>query len=221
MRLRFGEVVVDTDTRELLRGGRAVHLSPKAFELLCLLAGNRPKALSKAELQKRLWPDTFVMEANLSNLVGEIRAALGDHPRRPRFIRTVQRFGYAFQGEATEATPLNRGGEASAVPACRLTWKGGRVMLGEGEHILGRDPVAEICLDSSTVSRRHARIRVAGDQAMLEDLGSKNGTFLDGQPVRSPLPLRHGSEIRLGAVRLTFRVLRPAGSTETASASGR
>jgi DNA-binding winged helix-turn-helix (wHTH) protein len=220
MRLRFGEVVVDTETRELLRGGRALHLSPKAFELLCLLAQNRPKALSKAELQKRLWPDTFVMEANLSNLVGEIRAALGDQPRRPRFIRTVQRFGYAFQGEATEAPPLNRG-EAAAVPACRLTWKGGRSTLGEGEHVLGRDPTAEICLDSSTVSRRHARIRVAGDQAVLEDLGSKNGTFLNGQPVRSPLRLSHGSEIRLGAVRLTFRVLRPAGSTETGSASER
>jgi Transcriptional regulatory protein, C terminal len=75
--VRFGDFIVDTDTRELLRESRPVHLSPKAFQLLELLVTARPRALSKDALYKRLWPNTFVVEANLSNLVGELRAAIG------------------------------------------------------------------------------------------------------------------------------------------------
>jgi TolB-like protein/tetratricopeptide (TPR) repeat protein len=57
---------------------------------------NRPKALSKADLQDRLWPDTFVVEKNLSNLISEIRQVLGESPSESGFIRTVPRYGYAF-----------------------------------------------------------------------------------------------------------------------------
>ena len=57
-----------------------MHLSPKAFDLLSILVSNGPKALSKNDLQERLWPGTFVVEKNLSNLVGEIRDAIGDDP---------------------------------------------------------------------------------------------------------------------------------------------
>ena len=89
MQVRFDDFVLDTDTRELRRKALPIHLSPKAFQLLQLLLENRPKALSKASLQERLWPDTFVVEANLSNLVGEVRAALGDDAHRPHFVRTV------------------------------------------------------------------------------------------------------------------------------------
>ena len=55
-----------------------------------------PKAVSKADIHSRLWPDIHVSEPNLGNLVVELRAALGDDARRPRIIRTVARFGYAF-----------------------------------------------------------------------------------------------------------------------------
>jgi predicted ATPase/DNA-binding winged helix-turn-helix (wHTH) protein len=95
-RCAFGDFVIDPGTRELLRAGRPVPLSPKAFQLLGILVESRPRALSKSELQDRLWPGTFVVEKNLTNLVGEIRAALGDAPAHPSFIRTVPRFGYAF-----------------------------------------------------------------------------------------------------------------------------
>ena len=102
MRVSFGALVLDSDTRELLRDGALVPLSPKAFELLCLLVAQRPKAMAKSDLQDRLWPKTFVVEKNLANLVGEIRAAIGDDPSNPRFIRTVHRFGYAFREPASE-----------------------------------------------------------------------------------------------------------------------
>ena len=100
MTLRFGSFVLDLDTRQLTREGRDIHLSPKAFELLGTLVMDRPKVLSKEVLQQRLWPETFVAEANLSNLVAEIREALGDRARSPVFVRTAHGFGYAFCGEA-------------------------------------------------------------------------------------------------------------------------
>jgi pSer/pThr/pTyr-binding forkhead associated (FHA) protein len=73
-----------------------------------------------------------------------------------------------------------------------------------------------IWFESPTVSRRHARILVAGAAATLEDLGSKNGTFLGGRRLDSPSPVSDGDEIRLGRVRMTFRVLPPV-STRTGS----
>ena len=160
MQVRFETFLLDSETRELLRDGHSVPLSPKAFELLSILVADRPKAISKSNLQERLWPTTFVVEKNLANLVSEIRDALGDDPSKPRFIRTVQRFGYAFRETlprpAVEA-PASRGSEVSFL----VKWVGGRLTLDEGAHVLGRDPDAEIFLSSPGVSRRHARITIS------------------------------------------------------------
>ena len=106
MTLRFGSFVFNLDTRQLTREGRDIHLSPKAFDLLGTLVMDRPKVLSKEVLQQRLWPETFVAEANLSNLVAEIREALGDRARSPVFVRTAHGFGYAFCGEAMDGSGL-------------------------------------------------------------------------------------------------------------------
>ena len=100
MRIRFGRFTLDLETRQLTSDGHEIHLEPKAFDLLSALVLERPKALSKADLQERLWPGTFVTEANLSNLVAQIRAALGDPARASTFVRTAHGFGYAFCGEA-------------------------------------------------------------------------------------------------------------------------
>src|SRR5512138_1283336 len=62
VRVRFGECTLDSDTRELSRGGEPVHLEPKAYRLLELLMAARPKALSKRDLQEELWPKTYVSE---------------------------------------------------------------------------------------------------------------------------------------------------------------
>ena len=90
----------DAETRQLWRGEREFHLSPKAFDLLALLVARRPAAVSKIAIRELLWPDTFVSETNLPALVAEIRAALGDDAREPRFVRTLHRIGYAFHGQA-------------------------------------------------------------------------------------------------------------------------
>ena len=114
MRIRFGPFTLDLESRQLTNAGEEIHLEPKAFELLSALVLERPKALSKADLQERLWPGTFVAEANLSNLVAEIRAALGDPARAPRFVRTAHGFGYAFCGDAE---PVSDPGDSDRVPA--------------------------------------------------------------------------------------------------------
>jgi DNA-binding winged helix-turn-helix (wHTH) protein len=203
MRLQFGDFVFDSDTREVTRSGTAVAMSPKAFQLLEILITERPKAISKAALHERLWPDTFVSDANLANLVADLRLALGDDAKHPRVIRTVQRFGYAFQAEARPASdPAGR-----APSAFRLVWADREIPLAEGENVLGRDSDAAAWIDVYSVSRRHARIVVSGDRATLEDLDSKNGTFLRGEPVSGPKPvaMSDGDEIRIGTVVMTLR----------------
>jgi pSer/pThr/pTyr-binding forkhead associated (FHA) protein len=87
--------------------------------------------------------------------------------------------------------------------------------LAEGQNLLGRVDGAAAWIDSPSVSRRHARIVVSGGRATLEDLGSKNGTYVRGEKVSSPAPLEDGDEIRLGRVRMTFSMLAGTGSTQT------
>jgi DNA-binding winged helix-turn-helix (wHTH) protein len=213
VRIRFGTFTLDLEARRLTEGARDVHLTPKALDLLIALVLERPKALSKSTLQERLWADTFVVEANLSNLIAEVREALGDRARAPLFIRTAHGFGYAFSGEATILP--DRSASDSAPPACWLEWDGRRFPLSLGENVLGRDPDVEVRLDSSTVSRRHARIVVTTEGATLEDFGSKNGTSRSGEPVSLPTRLADGDAIGIGSVVVTFHTRAGLGSTET------
>ncbi|HVE66142.1 MAG TPA: FHA domain-containing protein [Thermoanaerobaculia bacterium] len=214
MRVRFGDCIFDSETRELLRCGRVVHVSPKAFRLLELLIEARPRALSKTELAERLWPDTFVSEGNLAGLAAELRAAVGERARESGPIRTVYSYGYAFSAETVaEVQP----GPVRSPTGRRhwLVWNKREIPLSEGENVLGRDVAAGVQIDETTVSRHHARIVVSGKESRLEDLGSKNGTFLAGKPVKKPARLSDGDEIKLGSVFLTFRTAASDESTDT------
>jgi DNA-binding winged helix-turn-helix (wHTH) protein len=211
MQMRFGEFSLDTESRQLRKGNAERHLSPKAFELLRLLVENRPRALSKAELHERLWPSTFVSDATVTSLIADVRAALGEKAGRGRFVRTVHRFGYAFKGTLIELTPRVQDERAR----CWIIWEWGQVALRDGDHLLGRDRDVTVWLESPTVSRHHARIRVRGADATIEDLGSKNGTYLGTARLTKPSPVADGDEIRLGSVQVRFRLRDTTGSTET------
>jgi DNA-binding winged helix-turn-helix (wHTH) protein len=213
VQVRFGTFVLDPETRELLNAGHPVPLSPKAFELLSILVADRPKAISKSDLQERLWPATFVVEKNLANLVSEIREAIGDDPSQPRFIRTVPRFGYAFRETAPHVESGRPAGRGEV--SFQVKWVHGSLALDEGEHVLGRDPDVEIFLNSPGVSRRHALIKISGSRATIEDLGSKNGTSVADQRVDGSRALGDGDIIKVGSVTLTFKVLQTSSSTET------
>ena len=99
---RFGEFTLDADQRVLLREAKPVPLTPKAFNTLLMLVENSGRIVGKEELMSRLWPDTFVEDANLTFNVQQLRKSLGDSARRPRYIETVARRGYRFIAEVEE-----------------------------------------------------------------------------------------------------------------------
>jgi DNA-binding winged helix-turn-helix (wHTH) protein len=211
---RFGDFAVDVRTRRLLRAEQELHLSPKAFELLVTLIENRARALSKSELQQKVWPATYVLETNLAGLVAEIRHVLGDPADDPLYIRTMHRFGYWFVGKVSEHGAA--AGNILTDARHWVMWETRQIPLNPGDNILGRAPDAAVWIDAPGVSRHHARIRLEGAGATVEDLGSKNGTYLRGELVTAPSALSDGDQIRLGSVVVTFRIPPPAGATETA-----
>jgi DNA-binding winged helix-turn-helix (wHTH) protein len=188
VRVRFGEFSFDAGSRELRGPKGPIPLSPKAFAGLLALLERRPNAVSRAELQDRLWPKTFVAETSLRRTIAELRAALGDDEARPRFIRNVRGFGYAFCGDAEEAGTGRRDAASSIV--CRLEWGRREIALHEGENLLGRTEDAVAWIDSASVSRRHARIVVTPARVTLEDLGSRNGTSVNGRRLDRSTELR-------------------------------
>ena len=216
MDIRFGPYTLDERARQLRRGTQPVHLSPKAFDLLALLVRRRPEAISKAEAHERLWRDTFVSDVNLAVLVAEIRTALDDDAKHPEFVRTVQRFGYAFAGTVAEVErPRSRGlGHAM----CWLDWGVERVALSDGENLVGRDPAADVRIDAVGVSRRHAMIVVSHQEVTLHDLSSKNGTYVKDVRVTSPTALTDGIEVRFGPAVVCFRQAAGMTSTQTLNA---
>ena len=218
MTYRFDDFTLDTRTRRLLGRDTEVHVSPKAFDLLTLLVENRSRAVSKSQLHEKLWPSTYVLETNLAGLVAELRRALDDSAEQPRYIRTMQRFGYWFIGDARSDADDERAAQARV--RYWLIWESRQIALSPGENIIGRAPDAGIWIDAPGVSRHHARILLEGADAALEDLGSKNGTFVRGERITARAPLADGDQIRLGSVVVTFRVPPPAGSTETQSHAG-
>jgi DNA-binding winged helix-turn-helix (wHTH) protein len=217
VRVRFADFTLDSATRQLLHRGRGeIRLSPKAFDLLAALIEQRPRVLDKADLHRRIWPDTYVVDANLNVLIAEIRRALEDSRREAAFIRTVHAVGYAFCGEAVDL--LDRSARRAVKPVrFWLLWNDRVIVLEDGENTIGRDPQCAVWLDASGVSRRHAQIRtVAGDDAvLLQDLGSKNGTLVNGLPITGQVRLTDGAEVQIGPVTLTVRVWSEGKSPET------
>ena len=218
MRLLFGRCVFDNGSRELTREGVRQDLAPKAFQFLEFLLEARPRAVTKQEIHDRLWPDAFVSESSLPRLAAEVRAAIGDDAKAPALLRTVHRHGYAFIGEVT-ADPPPVTPSAPLVATCRLVWGDRHIPLEPGENILGRASEARVWIDHARVSRHHARIDVEGGRALLQDLESRNGTFLRGQRIVGPVELNDGDEIVIGPVLLVFRTSVGNSTTESGTAA--
>jgi DNA-binding winged helix-turn-helix (wHTH) protein len=194
---QFAELTFDCRSRLLTRNGVELRLSPKAQHLLRLLVLARPQALSREELYDALWPSTFVCETNLAGVVKELRRALGDDARTPRYIRTVHGFGYAFHTEVAVPPPI---------VAATLFCEGIEHLLHEGENLIGRAHGGRVVLSHNSVSRRHAVIRLHDGEISIKDLHSTNGTFIDGQRIGSaPVSVTSSAHIELGAVAASIR----------------
>lgn len=202
----FGEFVFDSKARLLTRSGEPVHLTAKACELLQLLASRRPDAVAKKEIHQQLWPDTFVSDVSLTTLIFELRTALGESARSPRFVRTVHGYGYAFQAAADA-------GGRDDTPFC-VIHDGREIALKRGENLIGRARDCLVRLDSTRVSRHHARITVDADAALIEDCGSRNGTVVGGDKIEGRVRLKDGDGIGIAGITVLFRVVDNGDSTQ-------
>lgn len=203
---RFLDCELNHGAKMLRRAGAPVHLTPKALDVLILLVSRRPDAIAKAEILERVWPGTFVTDASLARTVHEVRDAIGGGSQTA--IRTVHGYGYAFQAAATESAleaPTVAPGESSPPVRAWLIVGGRALPLRDGEVLIGRDPAATIPVESRLASWRHARLVVSAGQVTIEDLGSKNGTIVRGEPVSGVKPLDDDDDVVIGDIRFLFR----------------
>jgi DNA-binding winged helix-turn-helix (wHTH) protein len=208
LRLRFRDLLFDVGTRSLTRGERPVPLSPKAFRLLEVLVMRRPDAVSHEELRRTLWSDAADGRTTLARLVSEIRTALDDHDAAQPIVRTVHRFGYAFAEASAQE-------DRATLPVGRyaIRWGSQLVPLADGENFVGRALDGVIAVPSSKASRRHARIVVSPEKAVIEDLGSRNGTRVNDALIDRPVELKNGDRVRVGPAVLVFCVAGSSAST--------
>jgi len=206
VRVRFYDFLLDTERRELSRAGTPVPLRPKAMRLLETLIEHRPKAISQEELYDRLWPDSFVDKISLHKVMYQLRKALDDDHQT--MIRTVYGFGFSFAAAAIYEEP----GSPSA--RCQIVIGDSEFDLREGENLVGREHGAAVRIEAPSISRRHARIIISGEQATLEDLQSKNGTWIRGTRIHRG-ELKDGDSIVFGIVAAAFRIVPAEQSTET------
>ena len=205
MTLRFEAFTFDSRSGQLRRDNHTVPLPGAASEVLCALLDHRPDMVSKEKLLQRVWHGTAVTEASLSVAIAKLREALADDAQHPRFIRTFHRKGYAFIADAAEVEEPGRQ-PAGAGSVFVLDWNGARLVLNEGENIVGRNPLrSSVSIDEPRVSGRHARILVAGNTATIEDLESTNHTRVGGVRITSPRMLADGDVIQFGGPKVVFR----------------
>jgi DNA-binding winged helix-turn-helix (wHTH) protein len=207
---RFGEFHLDIAAYVLSRAGERIKLEKLPMELLLLLVGSAGALVDRSTIQAALWgADVFVEHDSATNTaVRKIRQALDDDAEKPRFVETVVGKGYRF------IAPIEGRPERRPVPTYCVTRGKQEFMLDVGENLLGRDQAARVYIDHPSVSRRHAQISIRSNRATLEDLKSRNGTFLAGRRIDSPTEIHHGAIIGLGPITVTFRLLSAPASTK-------
>lgn len=104
-RFQVGEWLVEPDLNRICRADTIVPVEPKAIDVLECLADNPGEVLSKEKIIRTVWPDTFVSSGSLTYSISELRKALGDDAKNPRFIQTIPRKGYRLIAPVTQRKP--------------------------------------------------------------------------------------------------------------------
>ena len=220
MLYRFGAFEIDGSQYRLTREQTAIHVKPKVLELLVYLVERRDRVVGKEEMLSTLWQGRFVSEGVLAEVIHEARRAFGEEAGQGTFIRTVHGRGYQFVFQPVEVVAsVDRKIDDAAV-SFWLDWSGGLTALWPGENFIGRDAACLIVLVGGRVSRRHARVDVSPDAAVVHDLGSKNGTAVNGARISAPRTLCDGDVIEIGGVSLTLRERHGNASTMTSVGTG-
>jgi DNA-binding winged helix-turn-helix (wHTH) protein len=210
----LGEWMVEPGLNRISHGGKTVHLRPRLMDVLVFLARHPGEVAAKDEILAAVWGRPFLAESVLSRTVAELRQALGDDDRSPRYIETILKRGYRLVAPVAW-TPEPDGVAGGGAAACVLSYSGRRTGLPQGTSVIGRAADAAVRIDSMDVSRHHARIVVSAGVATLEDLGSKNGTRLNGTLVTGPTDLANGDRIEVGPADLVFHIVGLPGTTST------
>ncbi len=225
MRYRFEQWELDWDNRELRHGATPVHVTPKVLQLLHVMLACHGRLVTRGELQKQLWPDVTVGQDALIRIVKESRKVIMDDGDEPRLLVNRRGHGYVFTGHVDvysdsdvvssrrttrgtrkeqvvrpldDTTAIERDKSATVLviqwlmPCRRIT-----VIRGSAPTVLGRSAKCDEVLDGTGVSREHAVCTHQGPIAVLRDLASRNGTYLNGRWV-GQTPLAANDVIRLG-----------------------
>ena len=99
-----------------------------------------------------------------------------------------------------------------------MIWRGESIEVLAGESVIGRDRGCAVRIDADSVSRHHARLNVTGREVSIEDLGSKNGTWVAGERIHGAVPLTEGTCFRLGTETVRFELTIGERPTKTATA---
>lgn len=198
--LRFGPFWLDVAKRRLEREGVEVPLQPKVFDTLRYLVENRGRVVAREELLAQLWPDTFVGDAALTRCVKEVRRALGDDPKAPRFVSTIPSVGYRFVAPVASSPAAGGPGQVRVLAVLPF-----RPLVGDE-----RDPGLELGMADALITR------LSGLRALVvRPLGTVRGfTELDQDPLAAGRELGvdavvDGSLQPLdGRIRVSVRVLR-------------
>ena len=218
---RFDSFELDRSQYRLSREHTTIPVEPLLLELLAYLIEHRDRVVSKKELFAEIWKGRFVGEGALTEAIHEARRALGEDATNAVYIKTLHGRGYQFLFRPVEVLAGENGFRRAEASSAFLLWTGGPTPLREGESFIGRDPVSVVVLDGLRVSRHHARLFVSSGKAIVEDLGSKNGTALNGKRLLVPTALSDGDVIEIGGVALTFRSVLSDLSTLTSAEGAR
>lgn len=215
--VRFGLFELDLTTGELRKKGAKVALQEQPFQVLAMLVAQPGELVTREQPRQKLWADAVFVDFDhgLNKAVGKIRRALGDLAESPRFVETLERRGYRFIAPVEHVADTPSPSPAAAMPAlvARLVWDDRPIPLERGTHLIGRDPASTVWVDSTVVSRRHARLVVGDDVITLEDLGSRNGTYVNGDRIEGVRQLGDGDEIRVGPACLILHATRDDSTT--------
>ena len=213
-----GAIELDLKRYEVRVSGRALKLEPHPKDLLILLLQRAGELVTREAIARHVWGSTVHVdvEQGINTAMRKIRQALREDPDRPLFLETVVGKGYRFIGSCSRSDS-----DAAAIAAidaaggCHLIWQLRVIPLVPGSNLIGRDPNSTVQIDSSSVSRRHAEIAVIDSGLTIEDLRSKNGTFVNGARIDAPVRLADYDTIQIGPAILTCRVPSASESTLT------
>ncbi len=212
----LGEWHVEPALDRISRGREVVRVPPRVMQVLLCLADGGGQVVTKRQLIDTVWDEVCVTEGALTRCVAILRRILADDAGHPRYVENVPRRGYRLVMPTRPSSDVRGAASRQPPSPCWLRLGQRRFDLCDGENVIGRATDAAVHIDHKNVSRHHARIRVAGARATVEDLRSRNGTFLGGRRLDTAGDLHDGDQVTVGSVTLVFRVLNPQGSTEAA-----